>query len=372
VNRPGLRDPLFKALLRGAYRGGLGVHERLSAPTSGGGGEARLYYGGARAGDRGGPKVKIAKLAGTFPQHWWSYNLVYVLSNAPYLSRSALRRLKGRGIPMVGNQNGVFHAAWYAGDWECENRRMAVPYHLADHVFHQSEFCRRAALRFLGPREGAAEVLYNAVDTQCFVPRPADRGDGGPFVFLVAGKVQAHQGFRLEAPLRGLAAARKQGLDARLAVAGDIDAAVLGRSRALAEELGIGAALTHGGPYRQAEAPAVFGAAHAFVIANHNDACPTTVIEALSSGLPVIHAATGGVPELVGGEAGVELETGESWDEMLVPEARDIGDAMLRVAENHAALAAAARARAVERFDIAGWLERHRQVFESLIGERHG
>ena len=372
MNRPGLRDPLVKALGRGAYRAGLGVHERLSAPTSGGGGEARLYYSGARAGDRGGPKVKIAKLAAAFPEHWWSYNLVYVLSNAPYLPPSALRRLKGRGVPIVGNQNGVFYAAWYAGDWRAQNRRMAVPYHLADHVFHQSDFCRRAAERFLGTRAGASEILYNAVDTRRFVPRPDDRGGGDPFVFLVAGKVQAHQGFRLEAPLRGLAAARKQGLDARLAVAGDIDAAVLGRSRVLAESLGLGAALTDRGPYRQAEAPAVFAAAHAFVTANHNDACPTTVIEALSSGLPVIHAASGGVPELVGGDAGVELETGESWDEMLVPEPRDIGDAMLRVAENHAAFAAAARSRAVERFDIGAWLERHRQVFRSLIEDRHG
>ena len=372
MNRRGLRDPWGKAFLRGTYRAGLGVHERLSAPTSGGGGEPRLYYGGARAGHRGGPKVKIAKLATAFPEHRWAYNLVYVLSNAPYLPPAALHRLKERSIPIVDNQNGVYYAAWYGGDWEAENRRMAEPYHLADHVFHQSDFCRRAAERFLGPREGASEILYNAVDTQRFVPLPDGGGGADPFVFLVAGKVQAHQGFRLEAPLRGLEAVRRQGLDARLDVAGAIDSAVLGRSRELAESLGVGTALTFRGPYRQEEAPAVFAAAHAFVIANHNDACPTTVIEALSSGLPVIHAASGGVPELVGGDAGVELKTGESWDEMLVPEPWDIGDAMLRVAENHAAFAAAARSRAVERFDIGPWLERHRQVFRSLLSDRHG
>ncbi len=371
MTRRGLRDPYMKALLRGAYRAGLGIHERLSAATSGGDGEPRLFYGGARAGDRGGPKVKIAKLASVFSEHWWTYNLVYVLSNAPYLPPSALRRLKGRAVPIVGNQNGVFYAAWYGGDWEGENRRMAEPYHLADHVFYQSKFCRRAAERFLGCREGAGEILYNAVDTQHFVPLPGERDGTDPFVFLVAGKVQAHQGFRIKAPLQGLAAARKQGLDARLAVAGDIDAAVLDRSRKLADRLGVGAQFTHRGPYRQEDAPAVFCAAHAFVIANHNDACPTTVIEALSSGLPVIYATSGGVPELVGGDAGVELKTGESWDEMLVPEPQDIGDAMVRVAENHTAMSAAARSRAVERFDIGPWLERHRQVFLSLLAGRH-
>ena len=110
MTRPGLRDPLGKAVLRSTCRAGLGVHERFSAPTSGGGGAPRLYSGGARAGDRGGPKVKIAKLASAFPEHWWSYNLVYVLSNAPYLPPTALHRLKGRAIPIVGNQNGVFYA----------------------------------------------------------------------------------------------------------------------------------------------------------------------------------------------------------------------------------------------------------------------
>ena len=371
MTRPGLRDPGAKALLRGVYRGGLGVHQRLSAATSGGDGQPRVFYGGARAGDRGGPKVKIAKLAAFFPEHRWTYNLVYVLSNAPYLPPTALRRLKGRAVPIVGNQNGVFYAAWYGGDWESENRRMAEPYHLADHVFHQSEFCRRAAERFLGRREGAAEILYNAVDTKHFVPRPGTRGAADPFVFLVAGKVQAHQGFRIEAPLRGLAAARKQGLDARLVVAGDIDATVFGRSLKLAGLLGVGAQFTHRGPYRQEDAPALFGAAHAFVIANHNDACPTTVIEAMSSGLPVIYATSGGVPELVGCDAGVALETGESWDEMLVPESRDIGDGMVRVAENHAVLSTAARSRAVQRFDLGAWLERHRQVFLSLLAGRY-
>ena len=86
----------------------------------------------------------------------------------------------------------------------------------------------------------------------------------------------------------------------------------------------------------------------------------------------MVYARSGGVPELVGDEAGVGLETGESFDEVLVPAPEALGDAMVRVAENRESLAAAARARAVERFDIEPWLTRHREVFRTLMGGPHG
>ena len=45
---------------------------------------------------------------------------------------------------------------------------------------------------------------------------------------------------------------------------------------------------------------------------------------------------------------------------------------MIEVAERRAAFAVAARSRAVERFDIGAWYERHRQVFQALLEARRG
>ena len=282
----------------------------------------------------------------------------------------ALGRLQARGIPIVSNQNGVFYPAWFGGDWEAENRRMAGPYHMADHVFHQSEFCRLSAERFLGARDGPGEVLFNAVDTARFAPSGEERRAGDPFVFLLAGKVQAHQAYRLVSVVEALAGARRQGLNGVLRIAGVIDPAAAAEAAERADALGIGDCLTVSGAYAQVAAPAVFGAAHAFVTTTHNDACPSAVIEAMACGLPVVYAASGGAPELVGDDAGVAVETGESWEEPLVPSAEAVAAAMLRVAENHAAFAAAARERAVTRFDIGPWIERHRQVFAMLLEGR--
>jgi glycosyltransferase involved in cell wall biosynthesis len=365
-------DPWVKTALRSAYRTALGLHERLSAASSGNDSAIRVFYGGARGGTAGGTRVKISRLCEEFPERLWDYTLVYLLSNAPYLSPVALQRLKARGIPMVVNQDGVFYPGWFGGDWRAENERMAALHHLGDHVFYQSEFCRRAAAVFLGERAAAEEVLYNAVDTSRFVPAEKGESHRDGHQFLVAGKFGSDRYYRLESAVRGLASATRRGLNARLTVAGIVAGGIRARIRSLAQSLNVGNAIHLSGPYDRAAAPRVFASADVFLSTGHNDPCPSSVIEAMACALPVIYAASGGVPELVGPEAGLAVATGESWDETLSPSADGLADAMARAVENHAAFSAAARSRAVARFDIGPWLDRHRQLFRSLLEARHG
>jgi glycosyltransferase involved in cell wall biosynthesis len=330
-----------------------------------------VYYGGARSGDHGGPLVKVQRLQEHFPEARWGYDLVYVLSNAPYLPGYALRLLRRRGIPIVHNQNGVFYGAWYAGDWGAQNRRMARSYHAADWVFYQSEFCRRAADRFLGPRTGPGEILYNAVDTSRFAPEPARRDAArGAYGFLITGVIDKHLYYRLESTIAGLRLACDGGLDARLVVAGWVDAESRSRAEALAEKLRLSTKIRYTGPYSQQQAPGVYRGADAYVMTKHNDPCPNTVLEALASGLPVLYSDSGGVPELVGADAGIALPCADDWETPRTPTAEAIGEGMQKIAANHASFSAVARRRAVERFDIAHWIDRHRTVFEQLAGKR--
>ncbi|MBF0285413.1 MAG: glycosyltransferase family 4 protein [Magnetococcales bacterium] len=367
-----LREPFHKPLLRGAYSAALGVHGLLTLPWRGSREEPRLFYGGARSGDVGGTLVKIQRLRQIFPEHRWSYNLVYALSNSPYLPGMALSLLKLRGIPMVHNQNGVFYPGWYSGDWQGRNRRMARTYLQADHVFYQSDFCRRAAERFLGRREGPGEILFNGVDTGFYRPRPEFTQPRSPYVFLLTGKIDAHLAYRVETTMRGLAKARRQGLEARLIVAGWVEPQSLLALLALAEELKIADHVRFTGPYRQDQAPEIYQQADAYVMTKHNDPCPNTVMEALACGLPVVHVQSGGAPEQVG-EAGIGVATGgEDWERILIPEAGALGRAMMTAAEHHAAWSEAARRRAVERFDLAHWIRRHHEVFQYLLQRADG
>lgn len=361
-----VREPVSRTIARSIYRTGIGLRCSLAVRRGPGGDQPRVFYAGGRAGDIGGPRVKLQRLTQAFPEHTNNFNLVYILSNAPHLPTFALNRLNRRRVPIVHNQNGVFYRAWFDGDWRARNADMARSYHRADYVFWQSAFCRHAADHFLGPRAGPGEILFNAVDTEHFKPS-AKSPSKKPFRFLATGKIDGHLFYRLDATLRGLAAARGAGLDCHLTIAGWLSTDAAQATNDLIRDLNLAGNVDLTGPYTQADAPRIYTAADAYITMKHNDPCPNAVIEAMACGLPVVHSATGGIPELVGNDAGAGVVCAPSWHRPHWPDAKSIAEAMAAVAEDHAAMGNAARSRAVAMFDLDDWLTRHRQVFQSLL-----
>jgi hypothetical protein len=66
----------------------------------------KVYYGGAYKGNIGGPLVKVKRLTTNYPEYRYDFNLLYCLSNFPYLSDKSLKIVKRKGIPIILNQNG--------------------------------------------------------------------------------------------------------------------------------------------------------------------------------------------------------------------------------------------------------------------------
>jgi glycosyltransferase involved in cell wall biosynthesis len=83
--------------------------------------------------------------------------------------------------------------------------------------------------------------------------------------------------------------------------------------------------------------------------------------------VPVVGSRSGGLPELIGDEAGILLEVPDSWDVLHVPRARAAADAVARLMGDHARRRAAARDRAERRFTREAWVARHRAIFRGLI-----
>jgi len=314
-----------------------------------------------------GGTIKFQQLASAFPNEPRRFNLLYFGSSVrPSDSTTLLRLARERAAPIVINQNGVAYPGWHGPGWERTNKPLAELLRAADHVVYQSEFCKVSSDRFLGEPRASWEILHNPVDTTRFTP---EERLPRPLTLLLGGN--QYQRYRLEVALAAFDLVRAE-REARLVVTGRMswhaDAREAEReARELVARSRAGADVAFTGPYTQREAPEVYRAGDLLLHTKYNDPCPTTVLEAMASGLPVVYSASGGTPELVG-PAGIGVPAPLDWERDHPPGPEELAGAVLEAAERREELAAEARARAVERFDLTGWIERHRQLFTELVG----
>jgi glycosyltransferase involved in cell wall biosynthesis len=316
-------------------------------------GEIAVSYGHRAVPAAGEPVeggiVKFQRLQRAFPHRPRDFNLLYLGSS----SQQVIGLARRRNAPVIVNQNGIAYPAWAGADTERFNARLQAVLRAATHVIYQGEFCKEAADEFLGPPGGSWEILPNAVDTREFTP--ADSPPDGSPVLLLAG--DQSQAYRLETALATVALLP----EARLLVTGS----VVGGQQ-LIRELRIADRVELVGRYAQRDAPALFRRAHVLLHPKVRDPCPNVVLEALACGVPVVHSASGGVPELVS-DAGIGVPSETTWEQDVPPTPGELAEAVRMVLASLPDYRARARARAVERFDLAPWIERHRALFEELL-----
>ncbi len=323
----------------------------------------RVFYGhdvvpapGERA---AGGTAKAQKLAERFPNHPSDFSLVYLGTTwLPRDLRPVLWAARRRGAPVVVNQDGVAYPGWAGAETEALNEPLRRALLAAEHVVYQSEFSKRSADEFLGEPRSTWEILHNAVDTNLFTPAEA-RPTGGPVLLLGGDQTQR---YRIELALRTLAVLRETESDASLLVTGRLVVPV----EPLVHELGLEGAVHLVGEYAQRDAPGIFRRAHLLLHTKVLDPCPTLVVEAMACGLPVVHPASGGTAELVGDVGGIGVAHPVSWERDEPPSAEAMAAAVAGVLAEHERYSAAARERAVERFSLEPWLDRHAEIFERL------
>lgn len=327
----------------------------LSRPARG---HVAVSYGHRRLPAPGDPveggMVKFQRLQAAFPHRPRDFNLLYLGSSSlPADEQTVIRLAERRGAPIVLNQNGVAYPGWAEERTEELNARLRHVLRSARHAVYQSEYCKRAADHFLGEAPGSWEILHNAVDTGAFAPGAVP--EEGPVLLLGGDQTQV---YRLRTGLETLALLP----EARLLVTGSLVA----DAEALARELGVEDRVEVVGRYAQRDAPSLYRRAHVLLHTKVNDPCPNVVLEALACGVPVVHSASGGTPELAG-PAGIGVPSETTWERDVPPAPEELAEAVRAVLADHATYRAAARARAVERFDLAPWIERHRALFEELV-----
>jgi glycosyltransferase involved in cell wall biosynthesis len=325
----------------------------------------RVFYGHDRVPAPGdavaGGTAKFQRLAARFPNTPDDFTLLYLGSTAlPRDLDPLLRLARRRRLPVVMNQDGVAYRGWAGGATEQLNRTNRRALLSADHVLYQSLFSRESADLFLGEPARTWEILHNAVDVEHFTPAPQPP-EGGPVLLLGGDQTQA---YRLELGLRTFARVLESEPDARLLVTGRL----VSDADTLLAELGLRTRVELVGRYAQRDAPDLIRRAHLLLHTKVKDPCPSAVIEAMACGLPVVYPASGGTVELVGDEAGIGVEHPNGWERDEPPSPEALADAVTRVLASLPVYGGAARRRAVERFALEPWLDRHAELFAELVG----
>jgi glycosyltransferase involved in cell wall biosynthesis len=299
-----------------------------------------------------GGKVKLLHLRERFGDSWKRFNIAYFVSSGlPFAPAIWLRLYKLFGIKTVWNQNGLAYPAWANEKAQAINN-LLKPIHLSDYVVYQTEFTRRCTERFLGFYTGPYSVLINPVDTKKFKPGEISLPTE-PFVIIMSGH-HFESPERLQVSLDAVREVRKRGIEAKLLV--------IGNTQEVPQEDWLEVI----GKFTQEEAPGLYQRAHILLHLKNLDPCPTIVLEALSSGLPVVGLANGGMPELVDENSGVLIPAIEDFEKFIYPSPSEVASAILEVKDGLKAFSAGARELAL-KFDKEIWLERHEEIFKSLL-----
>lgn len=317
----------------------------------------RLIHGGA---------VKLTHLRDAFPWNEQSFNLLYLVSSAlPPYAEDLVKRCRRIGIPLIWNQNGVAYPGWAGHDVERYNGPMRRLRAEADYVIYQSAFCRDSAERFLGPCATKSEVIFNPVDLHRF--RPAESPPPArPLRLLTLGT----HGYA-ERVLSTLRCARfliDSGIPCSLTIAGRLGwpGATLETQREI-EKLHLQSEVAVLASFTQQQAAELYRAHHLLLHPKYLDPCPTVVIEALASGLPVVASATGGLPEMVLSSGGELIPAPLSWDKLITPTGEQLAAAVARLLPRLAKAAREARSHAEKTYDSARWVRKHASIFRRVL-----
>jgi glycosyltransferase involved in cell wall biosynthesis len=167
----------------------------------------------------------------------------------------------------------------------------------ASAILAVSEDLKRSLSSYVSNKE--ILVIPNMVDTDFFSVPPARRPDG-PFRFLAIANLKREKG--LEVLVRAFAQLLASNPGALLEIGGD--GPERSHLRDLAQQLGIEKRICFLGPLSRDKVREAMWRAHAFVLPSHFETFGIVLVEALSTGLPVIATRCGGPEAFVTPEVG--------------------------------------------------------------------
>ncbi|XID93568.1 glycosyltransferase family 4 protein [Paenibacillaceae bacterium WGS1546] len=274
------------------------------------------------------------------------FDIVQV-DNRPHFVRPLKNALRGTPVSLF------LHSLTFVGPPHASKASAGKGVSAADLVIANSSSLKRQLSARFPSAAGKIRKVWLGVDTERFTPAKSP-GKRRSFSVLFAGRVIPRKGVPVLLKAVKIAQARSPRPIRAIIAGGSTRSGYLGRLRALARRLGVDARFLGTIPHRRIHR--IYRQADVFVCPSQkHEAFGLVNVEAMSSGLPVIASASGGIKEIVrDGSNGILVRDYQR--------PRAFADAIVRLVRRPAArrrMALQARRDSLSRF---GWSASARQL----------
>jgi glycosyltransferase involved in cell wall biosynthesis len=231
-----------------------------------------------------------------------------------------------------------------------------------------SDFTRRELLQYYKVKEDKIRVIHNGVDVNKFQPtgdkRKAKEALGfspDDIAILSVGRLYARKG--LFTLIESMPLVARKFKNAKFIIAGKGHSNEMKKLVSYAAKLGVKDNIVFTGYFPDKKLPKLYQAADIFAFSTFYENLPFAVLEALSSGLPVVTTNVGGIPEMI--------DSGRNGFLVQPFNARELADRVLYYLEHPAAaseMGFLARKTILERFDWRLIVKKVLAVYDEALG----
>ena len=327
-----------------------------------------LFLNGAVSGSGAGPKVKVKRLKYLFKTSRICPNIFYCLSNCIYSYNYFINKFVKLKVPIIYNQNGIFYKNWFKGNVSIENKKMEFYLKNADYVFYQSKFCKSCCDNHIYKRKRDYKILYNAVNTDEFIPGKKIETDYVPV--LKIGTYNEKNSWRIFDIIETIRIINhNSNLQFKVSVVGYVDKILKSRAQELINKYKMNDQIYFYGKISHEKIVKIMQQHLIFLTTKLNDPCSNAIIEAMSCGLPVIFHNSGGNFELVR-NAGWGFGKKEHEIEEISYNKNDLLLTLKKITRKEIYIKSnLARSRAQKYFNISKWEKEHIKVFKSSFAK---
>ncbi len=321
----------------------------------------------------GGPGTFQNLLFQELPKYGWEVLPAGTLENADLLfvnigtrKLSFLHKAKRKGIPILHRLDGINWGQTFSLR-NCKDvaiqqaRNHLVNYirtKVADKVVYQSRYIEKSWVHHYGKTKASSHIIYNFTDTELFRPPNAHHVFDKIQILCVEGTVQFND--EMLVLFQKLSQLVNAGFVERISIVGKIKPEDKQRLEMLEGICVLG-------PQPRDTMPSIFQDHNLFLCLEINPPCPNSVIEALSSGLPVCGYDTGSLRELAGSEAGMYGNQSDPGSKYFIPDADLLVKAITESKISYESMATYARSRALKFFNKDINIKKYVDIFDNLV-----